>query len=80
MSARGRRTIVDVSPKGNGDWKVQRRGAERADRVFENKQDAINRGRELAKSQGPGQLVIRKADGKIQTEHTYEKDPYPPKG
>ena len=80
MTARPRRTIYDVSPSGEGDWKVKRRGTDRADSVFENKQDAVDRGRELAKAQKPGQLVIHKSNGKIQTEHTYEKDPYPPKG
>lgn len=80
MAARSRRTIVDVSPTGKGDWKVQKRGSQRADRVFKNKQDAVKRARYLAKSQDLGQLVIRKSDGKIQTEHTYGQDPFPPKG
>ena len=34
----------------------------------------------LSKNQELGQVVIHKQDGTIQTEHTYGKDPYPPKG
>jgi hypothetical protein len=28
----------------------------------------------------PSQLVIHTADGKIETEHTYQDDPFPPRG
>ncbi len=75
-----RRRRYFVSPTGEGDWKVQKEGSLRASNVFENKEDAIKRGRELAKRKTPGQLVIQKRDGKFQTEYTYEYDPYPPEG
>lgn len=64
----------------NGNWKVKKQGAERASKIFENKKDAVNYGREKAKNGSKGQLIIHKKDGKIQTEYTYKKDPYPPKG
>lgn len=48
-------------------------------RVFERKADAVERGRELARAQH-GQLLIRGADGRIQTEHTYGNDLFPSKG
>jgi hypothetical protein len=69
-----------ITPAGDGDWKVKRDGASRADSIHPNKSDAVERGKDLANSGGPGQLVIHGRDGKIQTEYTYKKDPYPPKG
>lgn len=74
------RKVYHVTPAGDGDWKVKREGASRADSVHEDKGNAVDRGKELAKSGGLGQIIIHGQDGKIQTEYTYEKDPYPPKG
>lgn len=73
------RTINDVSPQ-DGDWAVRRRGADRAAAVVPNKDDAVARAKELAKDAPLGQVVIRRKDGSIEIEHTYRKDPYPPKG
>jgi hypothetical protein len=69
-----------VTPDGDNGWKVKRDGAQRADSIHDNKDDAIERAKELAKSQDLGQVVIHRQDGTIQTEHTYGQDPYPPKG
>ena len=74
-----RRRVYDVSPKGE-KWAVKERGASRAVGIFDNKSDAVARAREVAKNQPLAQVVIRKRDGSIQTEHTYGKDPHPPKG
>jgi hypothetical protein len=76
MSKRNRFHVV---PKGD-DWAVRREGASKPGKVFENKQDAVDHGRDAAKKQEPSQLIIHKKDGTIQTEYTYKKDPYPPKG
>jgi hypothetical protein len=69
------RTIYDVSPTGNGDWKVQRRGSSRAAKIFSNKQRAINYAQKTAKNNKPSQIVIRGQDGQIQREYTYGEDP-----
>lgn len=74
------RTKYRVTPTGDGEWRVKRDGAERATGVYENKTDAVARAKELAKANEPGQVIIHGQDGKIQTEHTYGEDPYPPKG
>ena len=74
------RKVYHVTPTGNGDWKVKGQGASRADSIYENKSDAVDRARDLAKSQPLGQLVIHKKDGTFQTEHTYGSDPFPPEG
>ena len=73
------RQKYDISHRQDGNWQVKQQGAERASGVFERKADAVERGRELARGQH-GQLLIRGTDGRIQTEHTYGNDPFPPKG
>ena len=78
--AKRKRTTYRVTPAEDGSWKVKKDGAERATKIYEDKKDAVARGKELAKSTGKGQLVIHKGDGKIQTEYTYGEDPFPPKG
>jgi hypothetical protein len=72
------KNVYDLSP-GKDGWGVERRGAQRASGRFDTKQEAVQRGRELADARG-GRLVIRKQDGTIQEERTYRKDPYPPQG
>ena len=74
------RKTYHVTPNQDGGWNVKAEHASRASSTCDNKADAVDRGRELAKSQPLGQLVIHKQDGTIQTEHTYGQDPYPPKG
>lgn len=74
-----KRRVYDVSPKGN-DWTVKERGAERAVGNFENKSEAVERAREVGNNLPLAQVVIRGRNGVIQTEYTYGKDPYPPKG
>ena len=68
-----------VVPHPEG-WKVEAEGAERASNIYDNKADAIERAKELAKSHPLGQVIIHKQDGIIQTEYTYGNDPYPPPG
>lgn len=75
----GRKTY-HVAPDGNGDWKVKGEGNSRASGVHANKTDAVGQAKNLAKAQPLGQVIIHGQDGKIQTEYTYGKDPFPPKG
>jgi len=74
------RQIYHVTHGSEDGWKVKKEGASRASGVFDTKAEAVERGRELAKGAGEGQLKIHGKDGQIQTEHTYNNDPYPPKG
>jgi len=69
------RKVVRVLPEDSGDWAVKSQGAKRADSIHSNKDDAIERAKEIAKNADLGQVVIYKQDGKIQTEYTYRKDP-----
>lgn len=74
------REIYRVLPTGDGNWKVKKNGAIKASKVYSNKDNAIDRGKELAKKARLGQIVIHKSDGTIQTEYTYGKDPTKYKG
>jgi len=74
------RRVVYVGPGDKDNWSVKTEGAQRALKKFENKDDAVKFGRQVAKSASLGQLKIQKRDGTFQTEHTYGKDPHPPKG
>lgn len=77
MSERKR---VWVSPDGEKGWNVKTEGKSKAAANFEDKSDAIAKAKEIAQNATKGQVIIQKNDGKIQTEYTYGKDPYPPKG
>lgn len=68
------RKVIHVTPKGD-QWSVKKEGADRALRNFDTKKEAVDHGRQAAKNASLGQLKIHGSDGKIQTEHTYGKDP-----
>jgi len=72
MSERKR---VWVSPDGDGGWNVKTQGASRAAANFEDKADAIDKAKEIAKNAPLGQIIIQKRNGEIATEHTYGQDP-----
>jgi len=76
----GKRKVVYVSPTDKGGWSVKTQGAQRALRNFENKKDAVDFGRQVARDADLGQLKVQKRDGTFQVEYTYGKDPYPPEG
>jgi hypothetical protein len=73
------RKIYDVKKDGNV-WKGISRNGDRASVVSSTKADAVKKTSEIAKSHGNSQVVIRKADGKIQSERTYGNDPKSSKG
>ena len=69
------RKKVWVSPDGGGGWDVKTQDAKRAAGNFDDKVDAVDRAKEIAKTAPLGQVIIQKRDGEIQTEYTYGKDP-----
>lgn len=73
------RKIYDVKKKDDS-WVIQGRDNERASGVFGTKADAVDRAAEIGRNNGHAQVVIRKEDGRIQSERTYGNDPHPPKG
>lgn len=75
MSNEKRHHIV---PHENG-WAVRREGHDRASVVTETKEQAVERGREIAERER-GAIVIHGENGRIQEERTYGDDPFPPRG
>ena len=51
MSRNSVRITYWVMPAGDGQWRVKREGAARATAVYEDKADAVQRAKELARSQ-----------------------------
>jgi len=74
-----RATYHVVPGKGKG-WSVKREGATRASSTAPTQREAERQARELAAGHKLGQTVIHRPDNRIREEHTYGKDPYPPKG
>lgn len=75
-----KRTTYHVTKRPDGQWQTKAEGASRASAVADTKAAVVDRARDIAKAQPLGQVVIHKSNGQIQTEHTYGKDPHPPKG
>lgn len=74
MLERSACTLRQLVGSGRGRSK-----AFRASFTAKTKQGAVQKGRDrMAKANG--QLIIHKADGHLQEERTYGKDPFPPKG
>ncbi|QER67560.1 DUF2188 domain-containing protein [Paucilactobacillus nenjiangensis] len=66
-----------VVPHGD-KWAVQGEGNSKATKLFDNKTDALNFGRETAKNQH-SELIAQKKNGKINYKNSYGNDPNPPK-
>ena len=69
------RKKVWVSPDGDGGWNVKTQGASRAAGNFDDKTDAVDRAKAIAKNSPLGQVMIQKRNGEIETEYTYGQDP-----
>jgi len=71
------RFVLHVTPNANG-WQVKRQGSDETEWLVDNKDNAVDHARELAKANQPSQIIIHTRDGKIAEEHTYGDDPAPP--
>ena len=58
-----KRKIYHVTSNPDGGWDVQKEGGQRSSGHFDKKQDAIGRGKELAKGGPLGQIKIHGQDG-----------------
>ena len=74
------RKVYHVVPRPEGGWAVEGEGSQRASGLHRTQADAIDQATVLAKAQALGQVKIHAEDSKIREEHTYGKDPFPPKG
>jgi uncharacterized protein YdaT len=69
--------VVHNSAKGG--WDVKKSGAARASVHTDNKQEAIDRAREISQNQHT-EMRVHNLDGKIAWCDSHGNDPYPPKG
>lgn len=63
-----------VPNSGRGGWDVRREGASRSSGHFDRKSDAMERGRDLART-NQTELVEHGRDGRIQDSDSYGNDP-----
>ncbi len=68
-----------VVPNPEGGWDVKRGGASRAGSHHDTKNEAVQSGRSVSRSQGT-ELRIHNKDGRIASSDSHGRDPYPPKG
>lgn len=74
MSGKGQHVV----PNG-AKWSVRRAGASRASGTYDTQEQAIEKARDLAKSQH-AELYIHGRDGRIRERNSYGPDLSPPKG
>lgn len=70
---------VHVTPHSEGGWSVMREGDERASRVFDTKEEAVEFGKNLARV-NMVEYIEHNHDGRIAERNSYGNDPYPPAG
>jgi hypothetical protein len=84
MARATKRQVFVVEPRDDGRWAFQRERSKRASRVFTTKsaaeREAERRGREIERAGGLAQVRVKTERGRIETEHTYGKDPRKSKG
>ena len=67
------RVTYHVTPRSDdGQWNVIKEGGERPSGIFRTKEEAIERGKELAKNNPKAQILIHNQDGKISYGHKYD--------
>jgi hypothetical protein len=62
------------------DWKIKEEKVDEPIGLFSNKEEAIEKAKEIAKANEPSQIIVHREDGQIQTEYTYGDDPREYKG
>ena len=65
--------VYRVKPNGDS-WVVDSADGSTGATEHETKRQALSKGRTLARSHAPSRLVIHRADGTIQRQHSYETD------
>jgi hypothetical protein len=69
---------IHVVPSQQGGWAVKRGGQKTPVAHSQHKQDAVHRGREIARREGVD-LIIHNRKGKIAKHDSYGNDPCPPR-
>ena len=68
------------NPGQEKDWKIKEENVDEPLGLFSDKEEAIEKAKEMAKANEPSQIIIHREDGQIQTEYTYGDDPKKYKG
>ncbi len=71
---------IHITKRPDGQWQGKKEGAKQASTVTSTQKEAIEKSKIIAKNAAEAQVIIHGVNGKIRDEHTYESDPYPPKG
>lgn len=77
-AAAGEKVIYHVTPRQDERWNIRKEGGARPSAVCQNKDEAIERAREIAKNLPWSQIVIHNKDGKISGEYEYGGPPGSP--
>jgi hypothetical protein len=79
MAEKPNKRIIQKSDRGG--WDVVKPGAQRASAHADTQKQAMDRGREILKKAGGGELVIKDTQGRIRDSDTvpHSNDPNPPK-
>ena len=72
-----KRITVHVAPRRDG-WAVRKEDNIRDTSSHRTQREAIDAGRELARSKA-GKLIIHRKDGRVRNRYRYNSDPLPPK-
>lgn len=76
-----KRKVVHVTHDNKqGGWNVNQEGVSKPIKHLDTKAEAVDFGKNVAKSADLGQIKIHGKDNLIQTEYTYGKDPRKTKG
>ncbi len=68
------RAVYHVTPNVNG-WQVKGEGEDAKEFLVDDKENAIQHAKELAKSHHLSQVIVHNRDGQISDEFTYGEDP-----
>jgi hemerythrin superfamily protein len=71
---RTRGPVFHVTPAGDGGWRAEKAGSNRAVAKGDRKDEVVRQARQRARTQ-KGRLVIHGKNGRIQEERTYRPDP-----
>ncbi|MGV3524396.1 MAG: DUF2188 domain-containing protein [Candidatus Sericytochromatia bacterium] len=75
VQSQSARVVYHVLPNGGNGWQVKEQRASAPVSTHRTKEEAVAAGRAAAQRHALSQLVIHKANGQIETEYTYGKDP-----
>ncbi|MCB9933800.1 MAG: DUF2188 domain-containing protein [Planctomycetes bacterium] len=67
----GEKIIYHVTPRNDQRWGIRKEGGSRPSAVCENKDEAVERAREIARNLPWSQVIIHNMDGKIAQEFSY---------